>query len=88
MNSNAIAADKEVSQYVRQKLQNFLEKSMHYTPETILVHFPLDDLFEERALILGRLGRHQQAISIYINVLNNVQRAVQYCNNVYTVYES
>ncbi|KAL2716858.1 vam6/Vps39-like protein [Vespula squamosa] len=83
MNENATPAEKEISQHIRQKLQQFLEKSAYYTPETILVHFPFDRLFEERAIILGRLGRHQQAISIYINLLNDVPRAIEYCNNVY-----
>ncbi|KAL0117844.1 hypothetical protein PUN28_008917 [Cardiocondyla obscurior] len=88
MSTNATPAEKEISQHVRQKLQEFLEKSTHYTPETILVHFPFDSLFEERAIILGRLGRHQQAISIYVSLLNDIPRAIQYCENVYTKYQS
>ncbi|XP_047347409.1 vam6/Vps39-like protein [Vespa velutina] len=88
MNENATPAEKEISQHIRQKLQQFLEKSAYYTPETILVHFPFDCLFEERAIILGRLGRHQQAISIYINLLNDIPRAIEYCNNVYERYHN
>lgn len=88
MDANATPAEKEASQHIRQKLQQFLEKSTYYTPETILVHFPFDSLFEERAIILGRLGRHQQAISIYISLLNDIPRAIQYCHNVYTRYQS
>ncbi|EFN80720.1 vam6/Vps39-like protein isoform X2 [Harpegnathos saltator] len=88
MDANATPAEKEVSQHIRQKLQQFLEKSAYYTPETILVHFPFDSLFEERAIILGRLGRHQQAISIYISLLNDIPRAIQYCHNVYTRYQN
>ncbi|XP_032663758.1 vam6/Vps39-like protein isoform X1 [Odontomachus brunneus] len=87
MDANATPAEKEASQHIRQKLQQFLEKSTYYTPETILVHFPFDSLFEERAIILGRLGRHQQAISIYISLLNDIPRAIQYCHNVYTRYQ-
>ncbi|KAL6267433.1 hypothetical protein P5V15_000509 [Pogonomyrmex californicus] len=88
MNANASPAEKEILQHIRQKLQQFLEKSAYYTPETILVHFPFDSLFEERAIILGRLGRHQQAISIYVSLLNDIPRAIQYCQNVYTKYQS
>ncbi|XP_012056749.1 PREDICTED: vam6/Vps39-like protein [Atta cephalotes] len=88
MNANATPAEKEISQHIRQKLQQFLEKSTHYTPETILVHFPFDSLFEERAIILGRLGRHQQAISIYVSLLNDIPRAIQYCQNVYIRYQN
>ncbi|XP_012531879.1 vam6/Vps39-like protein [Monomorium pharaonis] len=88
MSANATPAEKEILPHVRQKLQQFLEKSAHYTPETILVHFPFDSLFEERAVILGRLGRHQQAISIYVSLLNDIPRAIQYCQNVYTRYQN
>ncbi|CAL7939543.1 unnamed protein product [Xylocopa violacea] len=88
MSKNATPAEKQTVQHVRQKLQNFLEKSVHYTPETILVHFPFDQLFEERAIILGRLGRHQQAISIYISLLNDIPKATEYCHNVYTNYKN
>ncbi|KZC13482.1 PREDICTED: vam6/Vps39-like protein [Dufourea novaeangliae] len=88
MSDNATPAEKEAAQHIRQKLQQFLEKSAHYTPETILLQFPFDNLFEERAIILGRLGRHQQAISIYINVLNDIPKAIDYCHNVYTKYQN
>jgi len=40
-------------------------------------------MFEERALILEKLGRHDQAISIYVHVLKDAQRAMDYCSRVY-----
>ncbi|XP_023290405.1 vam6/Vps39-like protein [Orussus abietinus] len=86
MSEDATPAQKQNAEHIRQKLQQFLEKSAHYTPETVLVHFPFDCLFEERAIILGRLGRHEQVISIYINLLNDVPRAIQYCNSVYSKF--
>jgi tetratricopeptide (TPR) repeat protein len=85
---NANLAGKQNIQHIRQKLQQLLEKSQLYTPETVLRDFPFDCMYEERAIILGRLGRHEQAISIYINLLNNVPKAIQYCNNVYARYQS
>ncbi|XP_057329506.1 vam6/Vps39-like protein isoform X1 [Microplitis mediator] len=88
MSLAATPAEKQNGEHVRQKLQQFLEKSTQYTAETVLIQFPSDCLYEERAIILGRLGRHHQAISIYVNLLNDVPRAIQYCNNVYTRYES
>ncbi|XP_046488344.1 vam6/Vps39-like protein isoform X1 [Neodiprion pinetum] len=87
LNPNASPAEKQNVQHLRQKLQQFLEKSTHYTPETVLVHLPFDCLFEERAIILGRLGRHEQAISIYVNLLNDVPKAIQFCSNVYAKFE-
>lgn len=40
-------------------------------------------LYEERAIILGKLGRHEQALSIYVSVLGDIQRAKEYCDKVY-----
>ncbi|XP_024940137.1 vam6/Vps39-like protein isoform X2 [Cephus cinctus] len=88
MSADATPAEKQNAQHIRQKLQQFLEKSQYYTPETVLAHFPFDSLFEERAIILGRLGRHKQAISIYMNLLNDIPRAIQYCNNVYARFQN
>ncbi|XP_003707577.1 vacuolar protein sorting 39 isoform X2 [Megachile rotundata] len=87
MSENATPAEKQTAQHIRQKLQQFLEKSVHYTPETILVHFPFDNLFEERAIILGRLGHHQQVISIYVGLLNDTAKAIEYCNSVHARYQ-
>lgn len=41
-------------------------------------------MFEERAVILGKLGKHEQVLSIYVNILGDVDRAVGYCNKVYS----
>lgn len=68
--------------YTKTKLISFLEKSTHYTPERVLLHFPTDSLFEERAIILGKLGRHEQALAIYVLILGDVERALLYCENV------
>jgi hypothetical protein len=43
----------------------------------------LPGLFEERAVILGRMGMHENAISIYMCTLNDVERAIRYCEGVY-----
>lgn len=56
-------------QHLKSKLLAFLEKSTSYTPERVILHFPNDSLFEERALILGKLGRHEQALAIYVQIL-------------------
>ena len=31
--------------------------------------------FEERAILLGRLGRHEQALAIYVHVLKDFDMA-------------
>lgn len=71
------------AQRAQKKLLEFVQKSVHYTPDIVLVHFPNDKLFEERAVILGRLGNHEQALFIYVRVLGDIARAVLYCNSVY-----
>jgi tetratricopeptide (TPR) repeat protein len=68
---------------VRNKLLEFLKTSTYYTPEHVLVHFPYDDMYEERALILERLGRHEQALSIYTTILKDMNKAQEYCIKVY-----
>lgn len=39
-------------------------------------------LFEERAIVLGKLGRHEHALAIYMSILRDVPRAVEYCDKV------
>jgi len=40
-------------------------------------------LFEERAVVLKRLGRHEQALFLYVAMIGDVARALQYCKEVY-----
>ncbi|CAG9762237.1 unnamed protein product [Ceutorhynchus assimilis] len=66
----------------RDKLLKFLDRSTQYNTEEILKNFP-DNLLEEKALILGRLGLHDQAIALYVRVLGDVELAETYCNRKY-----
>ena len=51
---------------------------------TCLIHTTISlDLFEERALLLGRLGRHDIALAIYAHVLNDPDMAEEYCRKLY-----
>lgn len=58
-------------------------QSTHYTAEHVLKDFPTTSLLEERALILGRLGKHEQAIALYVRALNDINKAKEYCSRVY-----
>ena len=49
----------------------------------IINHF--SGFFEERALLLGRLGKHEQALAIYAHVLKDTRRAEDYCRRNYTI---
>lgn len=41
-------------------------------------------MFEERAIINGKLGRHEHALGIYILVLGDYRRALEYCDKVFS----
>lgn len=43
-----------------------------------MYNLPLLGLFEERALLLGRLGRHDQALAIYVHVVKDDKMAEEY----------
>ena len=45
----------------------------------MLAKFPRDCLFEERALLLGSLGRHVEALSIHLFKLMSKEGALAYC---------
>ncbi|EGG22622.1 tetratricopeptide-like helical domain-containing protein [Cavenderia fasciculata] len=68
---------------IRLKLINFLQTSKFYLPEKMLSRFPVDDLFEERAILLSKIGRHEQALAIYAHKLKNFKMAEEYCDRVY-----
>ncbi|XP_068111025.1 vam6/Vps39-like protein [Hyperolius riggenbachi] len=72
----------ELGEY-RGKLLNFLEISNCYQPERLISDFPFDGLLEERALLLGRMGKHEQALFIYVHILKDTSMAEQYCHKHY-----
>ena len=40
-------------------------------------------LLAERAVLLGKLKQHNQALAIYVMVLDDYEKALQYCDQVY-----
>ncbi|XP_029454494.1 vam6/Vps39-like protein [Rhinatrema bivittatum] len=72
----------ELGEY-RCKLLGFLEISTYYEPEHLISDFPFDGLLEERALLLGRMGKHEQALFIYVHVLKDIKMAEEYCHRHY-----
>ncbi|KAJ2162215.1 Vacuolar morphogenesis protein 6 [Coemansia sp. RSA 552] len=64
---------------LRQQLQQFLGSSRHYSPERTLARLPDDWLFEERALVLGRLGRHEHALGLLVFSVASLHLAEKYC---------
>ncbi|KAI8973310.1 vacuolar sorting protein 39 domain 2-domain-containing protein [Mycotypha africana] len=76
---NEIIANKEL----KSRLLTFLTESSFYKAEKILSRLPIDDLFEERAILLSRIGQHDQALDIYVYKLKNYTMAEEYCTKVY-----
>ncbi|XP_052766490.1 vam6/Vps39-like protein [Mya arenaria] len=63
----------------RGKFLRFLNKTSLYQPDHVLTHLPMNGLFEERAVLLGRLKKHEQALGIYVYVLCKIADAEDYC---------
>lgn len=51
----------------RKKLLSALESISGYSPQTLLKRLPRDALYEERAVILGKMNQHELALSIYVH---------------------
>ncbi|KAJ2960262.1 hypothetical protein NQZ79_g4423 [Umbelopsis isabellina] len=75
--------EKEAYQEERTRLQLFMTTSSVYKAEKILSRLPYDDLFEERAILLSRIGQHDQALNIYVYKLQNYRMAEDYCSRIY-----
>ncbi|CAL8289008.1 vam6/Vps39-like protein isoform X1 [Gadus morhua] len=82
---SAVAAGKEEGDLgeFRSKLLDFLDMSSSYEPARLISDFPFDGLLEERALLLGRMGKHEQALFIYVHVLKDTRMAEEYCHGHY-----
>ncbi|PWA85420.1 vacuolar sorting protein 39 [Artemisia annua] len=67
----------------RKKLLSALEGISGYTPEVLLKRLPKDALYEERAILLGKMSQHELALSIYVHKLHVPDLALSYCDRVY-----
>ncbi|KAI8584642.1 hypothetical protein K450DRAFT_217259 [Umbelopsis ramanniana AG] len=67
----------------RVRLQVFMTTSITYKAEKILSRLPYDDLYEEKAILLSRIGQHDQALNIYVYKLKNYRMAEDYCSKIY-----
>ncbi|GAV68766.1 Clathrin domain-containing protein/CNH domain-containing protein/Vps39_1 domain-containing protein/Vps39_2 domain-containing protein, partial [Cephalotus follicularis] len=67
----------------RKKLLSALESISGYSPEALLKLLPADALYEERAILLGKLNQHELALSLYVHKLHVPELALTYCDRVY-----
>lgn len=66
----------------RKKLQNFLLNSTEYNPKRVLKFLPPQYL-HETALVLSRLGKHRDVLTVYMHQLHSLELAESYCDRIY-----
>ncbi|KAI3516572.1 hypothetical protein L1887_15493 [Cichorium endivia] len=67
----------------RRKLITAMQGISEYDPEVFLKRLPSDALYEERAILLGKMNQHELALSIYVHKLHLPESALSYCDRVY-----
>ncbi|KAG8383988.1 hypothetical protein BUALT_Bualt04G0071000 [Buddleja alternifolia] len=75
--------DEKTYSPTRKKLLSALDSISGYNPEVLLKRLPPDALYEERAILLGKMNQHELALSIYVHKLNVPDLALSYCDRVY-----
>jgi hypothetical protein len=66
----------------RRKLQHILQHSTDYVAEKVLKALPQQYL-HEYALLLSRMGRHEEVLKIYVHKLKDIPLAEAYCSRMY-----
>ncbi|KAF5392213.1 hypothetical protein D9757_001433 [Collybiopsis confluens] len=65
------------------KLLQFISTTTHYRVDRLYGLLSSEDLYEARAILLGKLGRHDQALELYVYRLHNYLKAEEYCKQYY-----
>ncbi|KAJ3537551.1 hypothetical protein NM688_g6671 [Phlebia brevispora] len=76
--------DNDARQAMKDKLLTFIDTTDRYETGRIFALLPQDDLFEAKAILLGRMGRHDSALEIYVYRLQDFLKAEEYCKRVYS----
>ncbi|KAI0370322.1 hypothetical protein BV20DRAFT_1121321 [Pilatotrama ljubarskyi] len=66
-----------------EKLLHFVDTTQHYSADRLFGLLPPEDFFEAKAILLGRLGRHDSALEVYVYRLQDYLKAEEYCKRVY-----
>ncbi|KAI0324590.1 hypothetical protein GY45DRAFT_1331365 [Cubamyces sp. BRFM 1775] len=75
--------DDETRKKTYEKLLHFIDTTEHYSADRLFGLLPPEDLFEAKAILLGRLGRHDSALEVYVYRLQDYLKAEEYCKRVY-----
>ncbi|KAE8709524.1 protein-lysine methyltransferase METTL21C-like [Hibiscus syriacus] len=82
MNENGISENLQNEMLILIAM-TFVESISGYNPEALLRRLSPDALFEERAILLGKLNQHELALSLYVHKLRVPEMALAYCDCVY-----
>ena len=58
-------------------------RQVSYSTERFALTADHIDLFEAKAILLGRLGRHDSALEVYVYRLQDFLKAEEYCKRIY-----
>ncbi|KAL4560224.1 hypothetical protein LXL04_032374 [Taraxacum kok-saghyz] len=75
--------DEKIYTPSRKKLLSALDAISGYNPDILLKRLPSDGLYEERAILLGKMNQHELALSIYVHKLHVPELALSYCDKIY-----
>ncbi|KAH9856486.1 hypothetical protein C2E23DRAFT_865919 [Lenzites betulinus] len=75
--------DDEARKKAYEKLLHFIDTTEHYSADRLFGLLPPEDLFEAKAILLGRLGRHDSALEVYAYRLQDFHAAEEHCKRVY-----
>ncbi|KAF2859454.1 hypothetical protein K470DRAFT_258940 [Piedraia hortae CBS 480.64] len=70
---------------VQIKLEAFLKESQQYNEKATLQQLPTDEprFYESRAIVFGAMGKHKEALSIYVYSVKDYAKAEEYCNQTF-----
>jgi hypothetical protein len=81
--SKAAYGNSAIYQRWRKALLHFLQTSREYVPGSIVTKFTSTDLYEERAVLLGRAGQHDEALRLYVHEMRHPDLALEYCDRIW-----
>ncbi|KAF5838923.1 hypothetical protein DUNSADRAFT_1939 [Dunaliella salina] len=71
-----------------ERLRHLVYTSPYIDPDYVLTKLPPGQLPEIRALMLERLRRHREALSLYVHDLRSLSAAEAYCDRVYAAEQA
>ncbi|KAK2460159.1 hypothetical protein APHAL10511_007838 [Amanita phalloides] len=75
--------DEKARQESYKKLLAFIDSNRYFSVSKLFALVSSTDLYEARAVLLGRLGRHDQALELYVYRLHDFGKAEEYCKRIY-----